>query len=120
MNNRIKGRIGEDIAEAYYRFKGYQVVDRNFHSHFGELDLILKRKSNLKFVEVKSIWYEVKDLTALGERVNWVKIRNIKRATEKFFNIHPELMGNYPSFEVLFLLVSTSEIKFLPYSSPLF
>lgn len=48
------GRNGEQIAEEYLLQQGYQILERNFHSQQGEIDLIAKEKSFLVFVEVKN------------------------------------------------------------------
>ncbi|MBS5275129.1 MAG: YraN family protein, partial [Clostridiales bacterium] len=38
MNN--KGRLAEMKSANYLRNKGYTLVDHNFHSRFGEIDLV--------------------------------------------------------------------------------
>jgi putative endonuclease len=53
-HQRKIGNLGEDIAAAFLESKGYQILDRNYHSRYGELDLVAKKKKNLVFVEVKT------------------------------------------------------------------
>ena len=36
------------------RQNGYEIVERNFHSKFGEIDIIAKKAQILHFVEVKA------------------------------------------------------------------
>ncbi|MEQ9442431.1 MAG: YraN family protein [Cyclobacteriaceae bacterium] len=48
------GRRGEDIAVAFLRKKGYEVVQRNFRYRRAEIDLIMQKDSLLVFVEVKT------------------------------------------------------------------
>lgn len=50
---RQKGIDGEIIASDFLHKKGYKVISKNFHSRFGEIDLIAKDKSTVVFVEVK-------------------------------------------------------------------
>ena len=38
----------------YLRDKGYTLVDHNFHSRFGEIDLVCEYKEFIVFVEVKA------------------------------------------------------------------
>ncbi len=38
----------------YLRNKGYTLVDHNFHSRFGEIDLVCEYKEFIVFVEVKA------------------------------------------------------------------
>lgn len=52
------GKKGEKIAARYLKKKGYRVVGRNLHFGKNELDLIMKNKEFLAFVEVKTRSYE--------------------------------------------------------------
>ena len=55
MNNRVvSGRRGEEMACAYLRSQGYAIVERNWRSPFGELDIIARDGETLVFIEVKS------------------------------------------------------------------
>jgi putative endonuclease len=47
------GREAEERAAAYYRARGYRLVEKNFRAKRGELDLVLQRGGTLLFVEVK-------------------------------------------------------------------
>ncbi|HBX69244.1 MAG TPA: YraN family protein [Chloroflexi bacterium] len=48
------GRWGETLAEDYLSRKGYSLLERNFRSPFGEIDLIVQKMQTLVFVEVKT------------------------------------------------------------------
>ncbi len=48
------GTWGESLALEYLSAKGYQLLERNFHSRYGELDLIMKVDDVLIAVEVKT------------------------------------------------------------------
>ena len=52
------GRYGEKIAARYLKKHGYRVVGRNLHFGKNELDLVVKNKAFLAFVEVKTRSYE--------------------------------------------------------------
>jgi putative endonuclease len=52
--SRAKGTIGEDKACTYLRALGFDIVDRNVYSKFGEIDIIAIKDEVLHFVEVKS------------------------------------------------------------------
>ena len=48
------GQLGENYACHFLQEKGYTVLDRNFHSRFGEIDIIAQENGALVFVEVKT------------------------------------------------------------------
>ena len=52
------GKYGEKLAARYLKKKGYRVVGKNLHFGKNELDLIVKNKQFLAFVEVKTRSYE--------------------------------------------------------------
>ncbi len=54
MDKREIGRNGENFAEEYYRKKGYEIKERNYHSRYGEIDLIAMKDNTVIFVEVKT------------------------------------------------------------------
>ncbi len=82
QNNKVVGRRGEDIACEYLLDKGYRLVQRNWSTQFGELDIICWEGENLVFVEVK---------TKIGcdfgnpeEMVNKGKLSQVKRLGELY------------------------------------
>jgi len=48
-----RGKEWEDRAAAYLRRRAYRVVERNYRTPLGEIDLIVARGAVLAFVEVK-------------------------------------------------------------------
>lgn len=50
----VKGRLGEDEALSFFLQKGYNLIQRNFRTRGGEVDLILEKDTLLLFVEVKA------------------------------------------------------------------
>ena len=51
--NRAKGRYYEAQAEAFLKSQGYQILEKNYWTRFGEIDLIAQDGEYLVFVEVK-------------------------------------------------------------------
>lgn len=52
-NNRRTGTAYENRAVLFLREKGYQVLEINFYTRFGEIDIIAMDGNYLVFVEVK-------------------------------------------------------------------
>lgn len=48
------GAFGEQLAEKYLIGKNYYILARNYHSRFGEIDLIASDGQSIVFVEVKT------------------------------------------------------------------
>ena len=48
------GHIGEAIAAKYYQQRGWLLLNHNYRTRMGEIDLILYRDDTLVFAEVKT------------------------------------------------------------------
>jgi putative endonuclease len=48
------GRRGEDLAFQLLKKKGYKILERNYKSSLGEIDIIAQEGNTLVFVEVKT------------------------------------------------------------------
>lgn len=53
MNKRTKGNDYEKLAGAYLEKQGYQILEYNFYSRAGEIDIVAMHEGYLVFVEVK-------------------------------------------------------------------
>ncbi len=51
--NRRNGDLGESLAENHLVKKGYRLIEKNFFSRYGEIDLVMADGNMLVFVEVK-------------------------------------------------------------------
>lgn len=54
MSTQLIGKKGEERAQKYLQELGYRILDKNFRSRFGEIDLIALDSSTLVFIEVKT------------------------------------------------------------------
>ena len=48
------GKRGERKAARYLFFKGWKILEKNFRTPYGEIDVIAKRRGVLAFIEVKT------------------------------------------------------------------
>lgn len=54
QHNEI-GKIGENIAVTFLMKHGFSVIERNYRTNYGEIDIIAKKDNILRFTEVKSV-----------------------------------------------------------------
>ena len=54
MTNSQKGLEGEQRASRYLEDNGYRILERRFRSGPGEVDIIVRKRDTVVFVEVKT------------------------------------------------------------------
>lgn len=54
LKEYLLGLKGEDKAQNFLIKQGFTIMERNFHSKFGEIDIIACKDEILHFIEVKS------------------------------------------------------------------
>ncbi len=55
LNSRQKfGEKSESIAVNYLKKQGYKIIEQNYRTKLGEIDIIAKEKDIIAFIEVKS------------------------------------------------------------------
>lgn len=85
MNTKSIGDYGEKLARRYLRFHGYWVIDRNYNTRHGEIDIIAKKGKYLVFCEVKT--RTDKHLDRYGRpatAVNAEKLNHIRYAINEY------------------------------------
>ena len=53
-SRQLLGHWGETLAAVYLEDKGYLIIERNYRTPYGEIDLVAQHKNDLVFVEVKT------------------------------------------------------------------
>jgi putative endonuclease len=89
----------ERRAARWYRLRGWRILGTNVWAGGNEVDLIVRRGRQLRFVEVKE-----KLGTQYGdplEAVTEEKQRRVARAAETWLVSHPELDGLAVGFDVV-------------------
>jgi putative endonuclease len=96
-----RGRAGEERAAVFLRAKGYEIIERNFHSRWGEVDIIALDKDTIVFTEVK-MWsnFGIEELAyAITER----KQRRIIETAKYFLESHRKYKSMVVRFDVIFI-----------------
>ncbi len=86
MKSKIKGELGEETAVKYLQKQKYKIIQRNFKSVTGEIDIIALDKKTLVFVEVKTRTSGFFGLPR--EAVNEKKQYKIARTAQDFMRQH--------------------------------
>ena len=87
------GRRGEDLAAAFFALQGFEVVERNWRCRIGEIDLIVRRGQDFRFVEVK-----MRRTHAFGypeASVTPRKLRHLQGTMETWLKLHPPRPKTY-------------------------
>jgi len=96
--NYKKGKIGEEIAARHLRNKGFKILEQNFNTRFGELDLICIDNNILVFVEVK-----LKVGESFGtpeEMVSSRKLFQVQRTAQSYLLKNRDLQAQYPQHRI--------------------
>ena len=99
-----QGSLGEAYAARMLEKKGYRIVARNFHTRFGEIDLIAQRGEILAFVEVKT--RAANSLARPAAAVSPSKQRRIILAAEGYLQRYPGDVQ--PRFDVVEIVTEGS------------
>ena len=97
------GRQGEEAAANYLQSQGMKIVERNLRTPVGEIDLVVKNKRVLAFVEVKT--RRGSAFGSPGEAVGPRKQRQIVQTAKWYLNEQPH-KGLQPRFDVVAIIVS--------------
>jgi putative endonuclease len=90
-SNQARGAFGEDLAAAWYRRLGFEVLDRNWRCSAGELDLVVRAGDLVVFCEVKA-----RRSDGFGGAVAAVDHRKqarVRRLGAAWLAAHPEVAG---------------------------
>lgn len=95
------GAAGEAWAAQYLTAHGYEILCRNYHSRYGEVDIIAAKGSFVAFVEVKCR----KNGTMLDalEAVSPAKQQKLLLTAQSYLLSHPE-EGRQPRMDVCGIL----------------
>ena len=102
MNTKDIGDYGEKLARRYLRSRFYRILDTNYKTRHGELDIIAKRGKYIVFIEVKT---RKEEHTALYGRpasaVDYKKREHIRYSIKSYLSrTHTSLIPRIDIIEV--------------------
>lgn len=80
------GKDAENLVEKYLRNKGYSILERNFRTRAGEIDIISEKDKKIIFIEVKSRIGHAG--SAPYEAVRPRKLHHFKRAVDSYLSFN--------------------------------
>lgn len=104
------GKVAEGLAVKWLGHSGYEVVERNFRTKRGEIDIIARKGKNLYFIEVKA-----RRSTSYGkpeEAVNSAKLTKMRKTAEAFLQRFPEYQDYDLNFSLLAIKYEGDKLNF--------
>lgn len=80
-----KGLVAESWAALFLRLKGYRILAKRYKTSVGEIDLVVRKRKTIVFVEVKRRTSD----TAAAEAVHGHNQARVRRAAELYLQKHP-------------------------------
>ena len=108
MNKRKFGFIGEKIAQGYLINKEYKILETNFYTRNGEIDIIAQKDNCIIFVEVKTRTNLNFGTPAMS--VNNAKKKHIRTVAKTFLYLN-KLMKYEVRFDVIEVFINSGKCK---------
>jgi putative endonuclease len=104
----ILGRYGEDRAAKYLTDRGYEIIERNWRTARGEIDLIAREKDRIVFVEVKT-----RNGSGFGhpfEAITELKVARMRKLVAEWCRLR-EVAGVKVRLDAIAVLVSAGRVN---------
>ena len=108
MNTRRFGIIGEKLAQGYLINKGHEILETNFYTKRGEIDIIAKKDNCIVFVEVKTRTNLKFGTPAMA--VTFTKRKHIKSVAKTFLYLR-RLYGYDVRFDVVEVFINNGKCE---------
>lgn len=95
------GNLGENLAIEYLQKRNYEILDRNYHCRFGEIDIICRKDNVIIFAEVKT--RKNNFFISPLEAVNQKKIEKIILTAQDYIslNYHKDLSYRFDVLDII-------------------
>jgi len=99
--NKIKGQWGEDKTVQFLENKGYTILERNYRTRYGEIDIICQDRDNLVFVEVKN--WQTLSMENLEYGISEKRKKRMIRLADAYVMVNPQYDLLYKRMDLVFL-----------------
>lgn len=96
---REQGEYTENLACEFLKNKGLKLVEKNFNSRVGEIDLIMKNNDTLVFVEVR--YRKSNNFGSGAESVTASKQKKLIKTASLYLQQHAKLLKYPARFDVV-------------------
>ncbi len=110
------GQWGEDVTALFLENSGFQILCRNWHSRYGEIDIVAQNQEFILFVEVKT--RKTAKFSQPYESVDLRKQEKIRKTVELYLQQNPN--PRQPRLDVSSIIApqgietKSPEITYLP------
>ena len=112
MDKQSRGKDAEDRASAYLQARGLRLLQRNYRSRRGEIDLIFQDTDSLVFVEVR---YRARPhYGSAAESVDWRKQTKLIACAHHYLQSHPAAGRQPCRFDVVSVTGNNTAIEWIP------
>lgn len=108
------GRQSEDLAVDFLKQKGYGILERNFRSPWGEIDIIAQDKDFLVFIEVRSLSSSY--FAQPDETITRSKKRKLVKSAQYYF-LKRNLRETFSRFDVVSIAYEGTQPKITLYAN---
>ena len=99
MQTQTIGAQAEQMACEHLQQQGLTAIQRNFHSRYGEIDLIMQDGCDIVFVEVR--YRRGADFGSALESVDWHKQQRLIKTAQLFLHRYPRYSTMPARFDVV-------------------
>lgn len=103
------GNIGEAVACLVLKKKNYRIIEKNFNTGIGELDIIASKGKTLVFIEVKTRTSD--DYGSPSESIGTDKILKIRKTARWYLTKEDETDFEDYRFDIIAITVKKNKIR---------
>lgn len=101
MNTKTTGNAGENRAVDYLLKNDFAIIERNWRTRTGEIDIIAYKNQTIVFIEVKTLPNGTFDM--IQRELNYQKLQRIIKTSKRFLLNHRQYSNSYVRYDVIII-----------------